>query len=122
MPHVTNQERLKRDYQLRLVSKGPKEGAWRGHYLKCPLCGYLVLKGTGYDECTCGNISIDSDMLRVSVRQTPESEVEVYDAIKRSDKKSRGYPLVQRTRDSRVSLQSGRQRSRAADHRRSQDA
>ncbi len=87
MPHVTNQEKLRRDFQLTLVSRGPNEGAWRGNYLKCPLCGYFVLKGAGYDECTCGNISIDSDMLRVSVRQTPESEVDVYDATRRSAKK-----------------------------------
>jgi len=80
MPHITDQIKLKRDYDLSLVSQGPKDGMWRGQYLKCPLCGYFVLKGAGYDECTCGNISVDSDMLRVAVGKTPESEVEVYDA------------------------------------------
>ncbi|MGZ5506766.1 MAG: hypothetical protein ACXWJX_16235 [Limisphaerales bacterium] len=84
MPHITNQEALRRDFRLTLVSKGPKDGMWRGHYLKCPVCGYFVLKGAGYDECICGNVSIDSDMLRVTVQQTAESEVEVYDAVKKS--------------------------------------
>jgi hypothetical protein len=89
MPHVTNQEKLKRKYRLTLVSKGPKDGMWQGHYLKCPLCGYFVLKAGGYDECTCGNISMDSDMLRVSVRETAESEVEVYDATERTGGRKR---------------------------------
>ncbi len=80
MPHITDQVQLKRDFELRLVSKGPKDGMWRGQYLKCPLCSYFVLKGAGYDECMCGNISVDSDMLRVAVGKTPEFEVEVYDA------------------------------------------
>ena len=31
-----------------------------------------------------GNIAIDSDMLRVSVLKTPESEVETYNAIPKS--------------------------------------
>jgi hypothetical protein len=88
MPHITDQEKLKRNYRLRLVSIGPKGGMWRGHYLKCPLCGYLVLKGNGYDECTCGNITIDSAWLRVSV-ETPESEVKVYNATKKTRMKHR---------------------------------
>lgn len=84
MPHITDQTELKRDYDLKLVSNGPINGTWNGHYLKCPLCGYFVLKGAGYDQCSCGNISVDSDMLRVVVDKTPESEVEVYNATKLS--------------------------------------
>jgi len=38
-------------------------------------------KGAGYDECECCNISIDSDMLRVTVKETPESEVEAFNVI-----------------------------------------
>ncbi len=87
MPHVTNQRRLKRDYTLKFVSMGPKGGMWRAHYLKCPLCGYFVLKGAGYDECTCGNIKIDSDTLRVAVLKTPESDVETYNATKNRRRK-----------------------------------
>jgi hypothetical protein len=63
MPQITNQEKLSKDYELIFIAKGPKDNGWVGHYLKCPLCGYFVLKDKGYDECTCGNISIDSDML-----------------------------------------------------------
>ena len=83
MPHITDQVKLQRDFELRLISIGPEDGMWRGQYLKCPLCHYFVLKGVGYDECTCGNISVDSDMLRIAIRTTPESDVEVYDAEKK---------------------------------------
>lgn len=82
MPSITNQEKLLRDYDLTFISKGPKDHGWIGHYLKCPLCGYFVLKGKGYDQCICGNISIDSDMLRVTV-SSPESEVETYNATRK---------------------------------------
>src|SRR5712672_3026802 len=87
MPHITDQEKLKRDYLLRLFSIGPKDGMWRGHFLKCPVCDYFVFKGDGYDECTCGNITIDSAWLRVSVGR-PESGVKVYNATKRQKQKS----------------------------------
>ena len=87
MPQITNQRRLLRDFELELVSIGPKDGRWKGEYLKCPICGYFVLKGRGYDKCICGNISIDSDMLRVSVPATSELEVEVYNAKKKNSRK-----------------------------------
>jgi hypothetical protein len=74
---------------LEFVSKGPIEGMWRGEYLKCPICNYYVLKGKGYDECTCGNISVDSDMLRVAIVKSPESLIEVYNAKKKPNKKKR---------------------------------
>ena len=83
MPSITNQEKLFQDYVLEFVSKGPTARGWEGHYLKCPICGYYVKKGRGYDECLCGNISIDSDMLRVTVEKTPERGVETYFARKR---------------------------------------
>jgi hypothetical protein len=89
MPHITNQEKLKQKYKLQLVSQRPKDGMWQGDYLKCPLCGYFVLKGGGYDECMCGNISVDSDMLGISVRQSRESDVEVYDATERAEGRKR---------------------------------
>lgn len=82
MPSITDQEKLLQDYVLKLVAKGPSWRGWIGEYLKCPLCGYFVHKGPGYDQCKCGNIRIDSDMFRVSV-QTPEAEVEQYKAVKR---------------------------------------
>lgn len=87
MPQITNQKRLLRDFELELASVGPKDGRWKGEYLKCPICGYFVLKGRGYDECICSNISIDSDMLRVSVSVTSELEVEVYNAKKKTNGK-----------------------------------
>lgn len=82
MPQITNQVALLRDYTLQLVSTGPKDGQWVGQYLKCPICGYFVLKGAGYDECLCGNISWILTTLRVVVRKTPESQVEIYNAAK----------------------------------------
>ena len=83
MPQITDQEKLLKEYNLVLVSKGPKDGMWRAQYLKCPFCNYYVLKGEGYDECPCGNISMDSDMLRVCVEKCDESEIETYNAVKR---------------------------------------
>ena len=73
----------RRRFSLALVSRGPKDGRWVGAYLRCPSCDYYVSKGPGFDECPCGNIAIDSDMLRVAVRQTPEAEVETYDAVRK---------------------------------------
>lgn len=81
MPQITDQQRLLRDNTLVFVSKGPLNGMWRCHFLKCPKCGYYVLKGNGYDECSCGNIKIDSDMLRVCVFDSAESEVECFNAV-----------------------------------------
>jgi hypothetical protein len=83
VPQITDQERFVRENILVFVSKGPLDGMWRCAYLKCPRCGYYVLKGAGYDECPCGNIAIDSDMLRVQVQDTPESEVECFNAVRR---------------------------------------
>lgn len=83
MPSITDQEKLLRDFELESVSKGPKDGMWSCHYLKCPLCGHYVLKGSGYDECTCGNISIDSDMLRVTVQKSKEIDIETFNAVKK---------------------------------------
>jgi hypothetical protein len=83
VPQITNQEQLIHKNELVFVSRGPLDGMWRCHYLKCPQCGYLVLKGGGYDECRCGTIRIDSDMLRVIVSGVPESEIECFDAIQR---------------------------------------
>ncbi len=80
---IIKQEKLLRDYDLQFVAKGPTEKGWVAHYLKCPLCGYYVYKGRGYDKCPCGNISIDSDMLIVSVRYSPQSEVEQYNEVRR---------------------------------------
>ena len=82
MPSITDQESLLRDYVLKFVAKGQSWQGWIGEYLKCPVCRYYVHTGPGYDRCPCGNISIDSDMGRVSV-QTPEAEVVQYKAAKR---------------------------------------
>jgi len=84
MPQITDQEKLLRENTLVLVSRGPLDGMWKGQYLKCPKCGYYVLKGTGYDECKCGNIVIDSDMLRVMVKNSAESEIDSFNAAKRT--------------------------------------
>jgi len=83
MPQITDQAILLRDYDLEFVSKGPLDGIWCCQYLKCPKCLYYVLKGAKYDECSCGNISIDSDMLRVTVSEILESKIATYDAIKK---------------------------------------
>jgi len=84
MPKIISQEKLAQNFNLEFVSKGPLDGMWQCHYLKCPICGYFVYKGKGYDKCPCGNISIDSDALRVVVLKTPESEIETYKAIKKN--------------------------------------
>ena len=84
MPCITDQDRLIRDNELVFVSRGPLDGMWRCHYLKCPRCGYYVLKGAGYDECRCGNIAIDSGMLRVTVRDSAESEIECFNVVSRN--------------------------------------
>ena len=88
MPCITDQQRLVRENDLVFVSKGPLAGMWRCQYLKCPQCDYYVLKGAGYDECRCGNIVTDSDMLRVHVRDSAESEVECYNAVPREKKQN----------------------------------
>jgi hypothetical protein len=84
MPSITDQEKLLRDFVLEFVSKGPTARGWEGAYLKCPLCGYYVLKGRGYDKCRCGNITIDSDMLRVHIGNSLESDVETFNAKRRA--------------------------------------
>ena len=60
---------------LKLLGKGPIDGARRGHFLKCSSCGDLVEKA-GFNSCSCGNISMDGDMLRFIIENVPESEVE----------------------------------------------
>ena len=81
MPSITDQSQLLRDNKLLFVSKGPQDGMWRCEYLKCPVCQYYVLKGSGYDECNCGSISIDSDMLRVITTSIDEAEIECFNAV-----------------------------------------
>lgn len=83
MPQITDQASLLRGYDLEFVANGPLNGMWRCHYPKCSKCDYYVLKGAGYDECRCGNISIDSEMLSVTISKTPESEIETYYVIKK---------------------------------------
>ena len=78
MPHITNQEKLLLENDLVLVSKGPLKEGWVGQYIKCPICLYYVSKSNGFDECICGNIKIDSDMLRISITTSKESEVETF--------------------------------------------
>ena len=81
MPQITDQDELLARFHLERVSMGPTGRGWEGEYLKCPKCGNFVLKGKGYDECSCGNISVDSDMLRITVRHSAEEDVETYRAI-----------------------------------------
>lgn len=88
MPQITDQERLLRENKLAFVSKGPLDGMWRCQYLKCPKCGYYVMKGRGFDECPCGTISIDSDYLRVLIESSPESEIECFNAVRRATSRS----------------------------------
>lgn len=83
MTEKTDQESLLRDYDLQLVSMGPSEDGWIGQYYKCPLCGYFVDRSK-YDRCDCGNISIDVDYCRISVKKCPESEVAVFNVVKKS--------------------------------------
>jgi len=84
MPNITDQKKLLRDFVLEFVSKGPTVRGWEGACPKCPLCGCYVLKGCGYDECHCGNITIDSDMLRVHVGNSLESDVETFNTKRRA--------------------------------------
>lgn len=89
MGQNTDQDRLLRENLLELVSVGPVGDLWHGEYLKCPICGYLVSKGNGYDECLCGNIDIDADYFRVSIRDSQHSEIECYDAVPKKPKAKR---------------------------------
>ena len=79
-PRAAERELLLRDYELTLVSAGPANGAWRGNYMRCPLCHDYVSKGAGVDECRCGNLFVDGDAFRVAARDSAESEIECYDA------------------------------------------
>ncbi len=79
MPQITNQKKLFKDFDISLLTTGPK-GGWTGAYLKCPICSYFVFRGAGYDQCPCDNIVIDSDYCRVTVKDSAESEIEVYAA------------------------------------------
>ena len=80
MPQITDQTRLLRDYKL-VLAADREDGMLGGQYIRCPNCGDYVSKGAGYDECSCGNIFVDSDMLRVSVRDPMTSRLECYEAI-----------------------------------------
>lgn len=82
MPQITDQEMLLEKFDLKLIAKGPL-GGWRGDYLKCPICGYYVYKGPGYDACPCDNIVVDSDYLRAIVKDSSECDVECYTATSR---------------------------------------
>ena len=42
MACITDQAKLLRDNELVFVSKGPLDGMWRCHYLRCPNCEYYV--------------------------------------------------------------------------------
>jgi len=37
--------------ELELIGKGPVDGTWRGHYLRCPTCGDMVEKKGCNTEC-----------------------------------------------------------------------
>jgi hypothetical protein len=81
-----NQRNLVEEYYLKLVKIGSTDG-WKGDYLQCPLCGYYVYKGNGYDKCPCGNISVDSDMLRVTIEKCSEMEIKQFESYKISEDK-----------------------------------
>jgi hypothetical protein len=51
---------------------------WKGRYLLCPFCDEFVLKGNGYGKCKCGNLGIDSDMLRVHLERSTFNEIFQY--------------------------------------------
>ena len=68
------------------VSQGPSPSGWIGQYYLCPLCGYYVDRNK-YDECECGNITIDVDYCRISVNRTPHCEVKVFNASRKKDDK-----------------------------------
>lgn len=80
-PTVVEEATLKQSFTLEFVSHGPTERGWEGHYLKCPECKFLVQKGGGCHACPCGNIEVDSGMLRVFVHRGTESSVDTYRAI-----------------------------------------
>ena len=81
MPEKTDQKKLLENYELEFISKGSTDKGWIGQYYLCPICRYYVDR-TKYDECDCGNISIDVDYCRISVEKCKESEIEVYNANK----------------------------------------
>ena len=71
---------LRQLFTLELLSHGPTQAGWEGDYLLCPECNTFVLKGGGNRSCECGNLFIDSDMLRVSVVNGLESSISTYRA------------------------------------------
>ncbi|RLS58423.1 MAG: hypothetical protein DWH91_02370 [Planctomycetota bacterium] len=77
-PDVADEATLKERFVVQFVSNGPTDRGWEGNYLKCPECGIFIRKGGGNKGCPCGNIFVDSDMFRVSVRSSCESTVETY--------------------------------------------
>ena len=82
MPDKTDQKALLRRFNMQLVSKGPTAQGWIGQFYLCPICKYYVDR-TKYDVCDCGNIRIDVDACRISVSKSKESEVNVYNAVRK---------------------------------------
>jgi hypothetical protein len=82
MAEKTDQNKLLENFELEFISKGPTEEGWIGQYYRCPICKYYVDR-TKYDECDCGNISIDVDYCRIIVEKCEESEIKVYNVKKK---------------------------------------
>jgi hypothetical protein len=81
LPTQATEATLKERFELEFVSHGPTERGWEGDYLRCPVCTTFVLKGHVTHACPCGNIAIDSAMLRVTVEKGPESPVDTYKTL-----------------------------------------
>ena len=81
-PGRTTLDELPSNFRVEFCSQGPTEKGWSGHYLECPICKDLLEKG-GCHCCTCGNISIDDGMLRVTVENGDKKAVKTYYAYKK---------------------------------------
>ena len=79
-PALATETELRATFLLEFVAHGPTAQSWEGDYLKCPECLTFVHKGGDNHRCPCGNVCIDSDMLRVIVTNGPESTIETYRA------------------------------------------
>ena len=82
IPGRTTLDELSSNFRVEFCSQGPTEKGWSGHYLECPICKDLLEKG-GCHCCTCGNISIDDGMLRVTVENGDKKAVKTYYAYKK---------------------------------------
>jgi hypothetical protein len=86
MAPLTDQKWLVENFNIEIIQYGPQP-SWpvaEWIYLQCPRCHYYVWTND-YDECACGNLSIDVGYSRISVNHKPEDTVAVCRVTPKSD-------------------------------------